>query len=196
MTDKKANGIYKELDDRVRTWYTKKTLAYEKRGGNRYNLTRGLGFGAMSAIPGFVAASGIADTALADGYYSIAFLASGYDIMDSDTRKETSHDTIEAGQAIEYDPLGHGYERFCVQARLPALIGGIGAIGTGAAMAIDGVMHRDSGQLSSAMPCVLAGLQLLALASSYYIKDIDPKLLEKEREETLITTPALLEERI
>ncbi|HIH25070.1 TPA: hypothetical protein HA251_08615 [Candidatus Woesearchaeota archaeon] len=196
MDNHKTGGIYKALDDRVRAWYTKKTLAYEEKGGNRYNLARGLGITSMLTIPGFVAASDTAGTALADGYYNIAFLTSIYDIIDSDTRKETSRDTIESGQAIEYNPLENGYERFCIQARLPIIIGGIGTIGTGAVMAVDGLLHRDSGQLSSAMPCFLAGMQMLALASSYYIKDIDPKLLKKEREETPITTPALLEEKI
>lgn len=192
----KERGLLCCLDEHLRAWYTKKTLAYEKKGGNRYNLARGLGITSMLTIPGFVAANGIEGTALADRYFNIAFLASGYDIIDSDACKETSRDIIEPGQAIEYNPLENGYDRFCAQARLPVIIGGIGAIGTGAAMAIDGVMHRDSGRISSAMPCVLAGLQLLALASSYYIKDIDPKLLEKEREETPSMNLAPIEERL
>lgn len=194
--EQRPPGIIKEIDDHVRTWYTKKTVAYEAKGGDRYNLAQGLSLTAICAIPGFVASTGIAGRAIADAYFDMAFLTSAIDEYDSSMRREFGRTVTDGSGTTQYGLLDSIWKYTSEKTRLPLLVGGISAIGLGALTAIDGILHRDGGRLQGAVPYMIAGWQMLAIASSFYIKDIDPKLLEKEREEAPIGMLRTLEERL
>lgn len=64
--------------------------------------------------------------------------------------------------------------------RLPLFAAGLGLVGTGLYSLIHSVVNGGQTVLNNPYEQVVGGLGMLSLASSMYLKDQDPKLLDKQ----------------
>jgi len=174
MSSNSSPKLLKFLDEQVLKQYTKlgKKLHLDK-GKRKYKV--GLGLFLLATMSSSQASKTFGGIALHVGSYVLIrcndFLYSVKGVLDN------IPDSVSDTDAI--DPILYFHKKYNSAIRLPVLIGGVGLVGKFGVELFNNVVH--GAPMDSLSPFYLNyGLSLIFSASSMYIKEMDPKLLEKE----------------
>ena len=161
-------------DEQILRYYTKRTEAWEEKGRSKYSLAQ------ICNLSG--AAANMAFMLQGDLYFGLGAGLLALQSLDfaRNTVKERYESEMTDG-ALTKTPMGYETtKKISALARLPMLI-------TGAALMVKGVVHfveylqtKNPESVTNAMYMCSFGYALIGTASSMYIKDSDPKLLEKK----------------
>ncbi|GEM_PF-1815803 len=172
----------KYVDEQVLRGYTKAIKKYEEKGYDKYKLSLLLTVSSflIRTSTGVIWYKEIAE-AYRELYKTAGFCFSGLSGIDVGiTINQYSDKEITTETKVELSPTTVFGKKITKTVRLPLLIGGLGFLGNGAANLIDYIKTRDNQSLSWGIHHLLQGYSMVSLASSIYIKDTNPKLLEKK----------------
>ena len=179
MTKNMLPNIFNALDEQVMKYFTKIALNFEKRGHSKYDLCNILSFTSLFTIEALYSRyTGH------DPKYSIIRatgcslgIGIGRHMVDNNERKK--YDTImktEMVLSLEDQVNFEWREKY----RLPLLVSGATFIGKGILEVIGGKIIGDSQQITYGVLDIIGGYGLSAFVSSLYIKDTNPKFLDKQ----------------
>ena len=164
----------KFVDEQVLRQYSKLIKKWEDKGRSRYSLARIFN---SSAVGGTLLSIG---GDLPIFLYSISGGLQGADCarntIEPSIRKDISEDGIIAKLP---EPL-YSFKKISNGIRLPLLGTGLAFMGKGGLELIDYFKTNNSTSLSNAIGDLSFGYGFVGLASSMYVKESDPKLLDKE----------------
>lgn len=152
-------------DEQVLRQYTKLTKKWEAKGRSRYALSNWVNIPCLM----FNLANGVDDTFIS------AF--QGHNLGSDTVTKPYGEDFTVSSTKAKKNNLPVFVDRLT---RLPLLVTGMGLTGFGLYEVITGFYNKDNQTLSEGITKIKHGVPFLGVASSQYIKDADPKLLEKE----------------
>jgi len=170
-----------KMDEDIRRWYSKKTKKWEDKGHSKYSL------------------SGIFDTASYISYISIPSspyipfvgfavgLSMGSSLGSLIVSKMLGYTGIEhrgmkndnGKQIIGNYPLYWAY-KLGEFIRAPELIAGAGFFGKGLFDLGSYLVNNDSSSLSEGVNNLAWGTSMVSSASAWYIRDSDPKILDRK----------------
>ena len=163
------------LDEQVLRQYTKLAKRWEDKGGNIYHLSSALGLPAKALIitGGDNFFGGYAGLGIDFLLYNWDWAYNFDGLMGHIKEQDTTDSTISLDPHIEF------YKKVNRRVRLPTLLSGIGLVGKSA---YDFVNYFANGVPfdNSSLGSFTLGLGLLSIASSQYLKDRNPKLLDKQ----------------
>ena len=155
------------VDEQISRSFTSAIVQWETKGHSRYSI-------ACSLTVGYYIAG------MAANFNSILLGSfGGWDLSSNLTKQPygTKEDTSSNVRAI--NPVNTFFKMVDRTIRLPLFLAGIGYMSTGIYGVISSIGNADSGMTES-ISKIEAGSSLLAMASSLYVKDINPKILEKQ----------------
>ncbi|MDP3734722.1 MAG: hypothetical protein Q8R37_05830 [Nanoarchaeota archaeon] len=166
----------KWADEQVLRQYTKLTQTWEKKGRSKYSLAHILN---GSSIVCF----GFTNEFYSEDIPNLFLLVGpwqGYDfargLIESSFKKDVTDGPI-AKDTIDF--IIDIYKAFTVPTRFPALTAGITLLGKGIVELIDYIKNKNTASLSDSLFSLSLGYSFFGTASSIYIKDSNPKLLDK-----------------
>ena len=157
----------KFVDEQILRQYTKITKKWEDKGHSRYTLSN------MINIPSLILTGGLGDP------YNMGFFH-GWNLVSDNITKPYGRDfnVQESSSRVEDgDPIIKMTDRVT---RLPLMIAGVGFTGLGLYEIVSGFWNRDNQNLSEGLVHLSHGLPFIGIASSQYVKDANPKLLDKK----------------
>ena len=168
-----------------RTWDTADELAVrqyssilkesEKKGGSRYRLANLLNLSGF----GMTMASLSLGTPALIAYYGIMTHVHGMDFVRTMFESRMSNQVTSDGTKVETSKMVSLYRKVAKAVRLPGLVSGLGFMGASAASLIDHIKTGNPSSLHDAMFQFSTGYGLFGVASSMYLKEADPKMLDK-----------------
>ena len=158
--------LVKFVDEQILRQYTKLTKKWEDKGHSRYTLSN------MFNIPCtiFTLANGIDD-----GF--IPFFQSNQFIVDNFTRGYGREFNASDSSIAENFSLQKKIDRI---ARLPFFVTSLGFASVGLYEVVSGFYQGDNQSVSEGLNNIAHSVPFLGVASSQYVKDSNPKLLDKE----------------
>lgn len=155
-----------ELDEEVLRQYSKLTKKWEDKGRSRYILSN------LFNVPSFV---------INYSFFSNLFISflSGWNLSNDNITKPYGKEfniQEESTRLEQGNPFIKTIDRIT---RLPLFLTGIGLTCYGAYEAISGFYNNDSQCTSDGLSHLLLGIPFVGVSSSQYIKDSDPKLLNR-----------------
>ncbi len=161
-------------DEQVLRYYTKKAEAWEKKGRSKYSLAH------LYNLSG--AAANIVFMTQADLNFSVGAGVLALQSADfaRNVVRERYDPEINTG-TVAKPPLSYEITKHLSSlVRLPMLVTGMGLMIKGIAYFIDYVQHKNPESIVHAMQMCSLGYAFFGTASSMYIKESDPQLLEKK----------------
>lgn len=173
---------FKYPDEQILRYYSKLTKKWEDKGHSRYSLAHGFNLPPLSYILTAPFLETLETTTLDFylgpilGFFQGAVTGMDFsrNVLEPFMKKDTTNGTIS-----HFYPMSHFYEKTTNFSRLPFFLAGAGLMGKGAYEIFDYV-KTGNGSPNSAFSDLLAGYLLFGVSSSIYVKDSDPKLLDKE----------------
>ncbi len=159
----------KWVDKQVLREYTKLTKKWEAKGRSRYALSNWINI--SSSI--FILTNGVNDIPIS--LFMSLFIARNF-AQDNVTKPYGSELNVSDSAIAERSNLPVQIDRVI---RLPFLLTGLGLTGFGLYKAMSGFYNKDNQTISEGITNIKHGVPFLSVASCYYIKDADPKLLDK-----------------
>lgn len=158
----------KWVDEQVHRQYTRFGKNWEDDGHSRYSIAIPLTLysliaGTMLKIPPFLTGS---------------FL--GWDMSSNLTKRPYGTKDDVSSDAITISASDEFFKKVDRAVRLPLFAAGVGYMGKGIYDFVNSIVSGDIFGIGSCASDFGIGSSLFAMASSLYIKDIEPKLLDKE----------------
>lgn len=165
-------NTWDKLDGTVLKQYTKLTKKWEEKGHSRYSLAHAFNLSSLGIYLSPLVPVGI---------YPLTLGASlGMDLprnlLESLEKKETMEGEIAESPI---NSLLLGYKDITNLLRLPFFISGVSLMVKGSLGLIDYFNTQNSNSLNNAIDDLSLGYSSFGLSSSIYVKDSNPKLLEK-----------------
>ncbi len=167
----------KEVDKEILRQYSKITKRWEDKGRSRYSLSNFIN------VPSLLLTGGLLVGRIIEGYPLLLLAVNqGHLLADDNLTKSYGKDfnATDSERVMDREYILVAYDRFV---RLPFFGTGVGYVGCGLYEIISGLVSVDGNSVSNGMQNTLHSLPFIGIASSMYIKDGDPKLLEKEPSE-------------
>ena len=157
----------KWIDEQVLRQYTKVTNLWEGKG-SRYTLAHIFNF---SSTLSFAVFSEISHVTLIS---PLALLATDLarNVFEPFERNEGTGEIAQHPVKVLYTSIGN-------LIRLPSFLFGVSMIGKSTLSLVDYLKTKDTNSLMAAAEDFSLGYSFFGLASSIYVKDFDPKLLDK-----------------
>ncbi|MEK6939933.1 MAG: hypothetical protein AABX31_04345 [Nanoarchaeota archaeon] len=161
-------------DEQVLRYYTKKTEEWEEKGRSKYSLAHIFNLSGTAANMSFML-QGDLYFVIGTGILALQSLDFGRNYV-----KERYESDASDG-ALTKTPVSYEItKKISSLARLPMLVTGIGLIVKGIAQVVDYIQTKNPESAMNGVYMCSFGYALIGTASSMYIKDSDPKLLEKK----------------
>ncbi|MDP3698554.1 MAG: hypothetical protein Q8R47_03125 [Nanoarchaeota archaeon] len=161
-------------DEQVLRQYTKQAEAWEEKGRSKYSLAHLYNLTATAANCSFMLLGDLY-FALGTGILALQSLDLASNVVGQREETKTISDAI-AKPSASYEIT----RKVSSLARLPMLVTGIGLMIKGMAHLVDYVQTKNPESAINSLYMCSFGYALIGTASSMYIKDSDPKLLEKK----------------
>ena len=161
-------------DEQVLRYYTKKAEAWEEQGRSKYSLAHLYNLSGTAANMAFMLQEDLYFV-IGAGILALQSVDFARNFVQERYEPEANTETI-AKPPISYDIT----KKVSAVARLPMLITGVGLMIKGIAHFVDYIQHKNPESAANALYMCSFGYALIGTASSMYIKDSDPKLLEKK----------------
>ncbi len=162
-------------DEQLLKQYTKLTVKVEKEGRNKYSLAQ------ICLLSSWV--SGLAST-FSPLHSSLIYLPisliQGTDFVRNIFEPYQRRDTCDDGTIAEPSDTTYLYKKIADYTRFPFFLVGVTSIGKGMYDFFDSWKTGNSESLQNASFYLLFGYKLFGTASSMYIKESNPKLLQKQ----------------
>jgi len=169
----------KFVDEQVLRQYTKLAKRWEDKGRSRYELASFFSLSSLATFA-YVGHDKKIEGNLQDiipFFYTPIFAADFWvNVLEPILKKETSLD----GTNIMSHPVLEIYKKVPNLVRLPSLIAGLSFMGKGTFELVDYFQSKNPESLNNGIESIVLGYSFTSLASSIYIKDYDPKLLDKK----------------
>ncbi len=176
-------------DQQVLCYYTKQAEAWEEQGRSKYSLAHFYNLSGTAANMGFIL-QGDLYFVIGTGILALQSLDFGRNFVRERYESEVSDNTATKAPT-SYEIA----KKISSAARLPMLITGIGLLIKGIVNVVDYLQSKNPESASNALYLCSFGYALIGTASSMYIKDSNPKLLEKKPVEELIFQKELMRVR-
>ena len=164
MTLKDLLKPFKAVDEQILKQYSKLTKKWEDKGRGRYSLSN------LFNIPSFIVGLGGYNTGWVHGWnFSNDNIVKAYG---KDFNVQENSSKVEDG-----NPIIKAIDR---ATRMPLLITGIGFAGTGLYEVISGLYSGDNQCIPKGFDYLSTGISFIGGSSSQYVKDSNPKLLDKK----------------
>ena len=161
-------------DEEVLRYYTRKAETWEEKGRSKYSLAHLYNLSGTAANMAFMLQG--------DLYFmmGIGMLAiQSVDFVRNFVQKRYEPE-MNDGTATKAPVSYEITKKVSSLARLPMLITGVGLMAKGIAYFVDYIQNKNPESAANALYMCSFGYALMGTASSMYIKDSDPKLLEKK----------------
>ncbi len=176
-------------DQQVLCYYTKQAEAWEEQGRSKYSLAHLYNLSGTAANMAFML-QGDLYFAIGTGMLAMQSLDFARNVV-----KERYEPDISTGTVAKPSASYEMAKKVSALARLPMLITGIGLMIKGFAHLADYVQNKNPESVTNAMYMCSFGYALIGTASSMYVKDSDPKLLEKKPVDELMFQKELVKVR-
>ena len=167
-------------DEKILKQYTRLTKRWEEKGGNKYNLAYIFNTSAMmsSLIPYWT----YTPKAFSLNFINYAVLSPSHilDIYRTKEENKLDNENSTDGTKIEQSKFLYGYKKVANFARLPFLLYGTGFVLKGLVGIGSYFINNDADSLGNGVLDIFLGYGFIGNASSMYVKDSDPKLLQKD----------------
>jgi len=161
-------------DQQVLRSYTKQAENWEEKGRSKYSLAHLYNLTATAANMTFMLQADLY-LVMGTGLLAVQSLDFGRNYV-----KERYESEVNDG-ATAKAPLGYEFSKnISTVARLPMLVTGAALMIKGIAQLADYLQTKNPESVMNAMYLCSFGYALMGTASSMYVKDSDPKLLEKK----------------
>jgi len=158
----------KIVDEGIQKRYTKLGKKWEDQGHSRYSIAMPLT--AYAAITGSIV-----------GLYSdLTFGFFIWDMWSNLTKRPYGTGEEGLSDVIDRCPVQEVFKKVDRTVRLPLFIAGLGYMSKALYGVADSMISGDNSGFVNFASDFTVGSSLFAMASSLYIKDIEPKLLDKE----------------
>lgn len=171
----KLTKFTEKLDKEILRGYSKITKKWEDKGRSRYLLS-GLCDVISGLFLGKYSIFNIGGLSLTP-FFGVSMGNSFNGII---TGKHLTGIEEENGKFIVNDKLSYFVDNFGKTVRTPELIAGIGFAGKGVFDLYNYFVNNDSSSLSEGLENLDLGISLVSNSSAWYIRDSDPKLLDKK----------------
>jgi len=160
-------------DEQVLRQYTKQAEKWEEKGRSKYSLAHLYNLSATAANMTFMLQADLY-LVIGTGLLALQSLDFARNIHEPQYQSDITDTLTKA-------PLGmEGTQNISAAARLPMLVTGAALMIKGLAQFVDYVQTKNPESVMNAMYLCSFGYALMGTASSMYVKDSDPKLLEKK----------------
>jgi hypothetical protein len=171
---------YAWLDDQVRREYTKLVQRNERDGVSRYKLADMYGWQSFwSGYISYLFGGAVLPPPMYFSYGTGFASLDATDAIRNCTEPQLGSD-IAGDDAAMVPPNIDLFRKVAYTTRLGLLVAGAGLVGKSLVDICDYVIAGDMHALLEAGFCLSSGTAFITLASSMYVKDADPKLLEKD----------------
>ena len=165
----------KAMDEEVLRQYSKVAKNWEGKGRNIYHLANVFRFsGVVGSTGSLIIYPQIFPINAARG-----FLQGGDIGINTGNLMLGDKNSVSNGATTKENPLIENLNKIQKLIRLPSFVGGVGFMGKGAYEIASSIKTGDYSQMNEALFDLSFGYSLFGHASSIYLKDRDPKLLDK-----------------
>lgn len=158
----------KWADEQVLRQYTKQVMEWEEKGRSRYSLAFIYGMSSLACL------------IIGEPHSYLLGSWQGSDMARNLFEPRVKKDSTD-GSIVKHKtgPILDVYTKIGEFTRLPAFVAGLTLMGKGGIEIIDYIRNKNAESLNEGLYSLCIGYCFFGTASSIYIKDSDPKLLDK-----------------
>ncbi len=169
--------IFDALDEQLMKYHTKIAGTWEKKGHSKYTLSTLLSASSALTTPALLVRYTDRNSIIYGAYSGITGVFYCDHWKDNHNKKNDDYDILDEEKAESLDESNKKQIRKFF--RFPLFISGLFHIGKGAVELTSSYFNGDGQTMREGTIDMAGGYGLISLSSALYIKDTDPKILEK-----------------